>query len=138
MHHTNLHHMCVSICRSASMCALGVSEQAIFKAVEENSTTDLLGCLKSGANINAQDDEGKTPAMWAILRGRREILKILMSSGVDHSTKDTHGQSIFDYLPLFGTLSDERLANASIVIAALSIDDLLFQAKSNGLHKLSM
>ena len=122
----------LSMSKRASVRALGAQDEALFAAVRSNDDQEVAALLKAGANTNVQDQDGMTPAMWALLRGNRESLGVLMAAGLDHSVKDNHGQSIFDYFPQFASLSNERMANTSCVIASLAFEDALTQEKIVG------
>ena len=49
--------------------------------------------LESGANINAQDDAGKTPLMYAIKGYNEELIKELLKNGADLTLRDKDGES---------------------------------------------
>lgn len=119
----------IAMRKAPKISAMNAKDKALFEAVLVNDSKALLDCLSRGADINARNDEGMTAAMVSLLRGHRECLRVLMSSGLNHSVKDNQGKSIFDYFPKFGLLSDARLANTSCVIASLSIDEVLHQAE---------
>lgn len=123
--HDHLHIQFHTVCMDMSAREDQTLSQALFEAVEIDDARKVSALLKAGADTNAQDDSGMTPAMWALLRGNRESLGVLMAHGLDHAIKDNHGQSIFDYFPRFGVLSNARLANASLVIASLAVEDVM-------------
>jgi Ankyrin repeats (many copies) len=107
------------------LLALNELDASLFEAIDEGSEAALRSALSNGANINAHDSEGRTPAMMAILRGQRHCLGILMDQGINHSATDSRGRTVFDYFPKFGSLSQERLAKSSSVLSALSIEAAL-------------
>jgi ankyrin repeat protein len=108
--------------------ALNELDASLFDAIDDGSEAQLRGALAKGANINAQDSEGRTPAMMAILRGHRHCLGILMEQGINHSAIDSRGRTVFDYFHKFGSLSAERLAKSSSILSALSIEAALEKA----------
>jgi len=63
---------------------------------DKENITRLL--VKLGADINAQDDEGKTPLMEAAEFGINIIpkVKLLLSLGADKSIKNNKGQTAYD------------------------------------------
>jgi hypothetical protein len=47
--------------------------------------------LDKGADIEAKDNSGQTPLLWAIYDGRKEIVKLLLDKGADIKAKDKIG-----------------------------------------------
>ena len=56
------------------------------------SAVELL--LKNGANIEAEDDEGRTPLFNASLKGNIEVVKTLLKYGANKNTKNKRGKII--------------------------------------------
>ena len=56
-----------STCPPSSQCRMG----------QKPEVAEIL--LEDGADVNAETDEGETPAMTAALRGEKELLEILFS-----------------------------------------------------------
>lgn len=55
----------------------------IFEAARSGSTWQIGKFLDRGANINAKDDMGYTPIMWAVNRNKLPAAKYLVSKGAD-------------------------------------------------------
>jgi ankyrin repeat protein len=47
--------------------------------------------------INAQNDHGQTPLMWAARGGNVSVVEILIESGADIYTPDLDGKTAYDY-----------------------------------------
>ena len=60
--------------------------------------------LEDGADVNAETDEGETPAMTAALRGEKELLEILFSLSADPHAKDVYGSNLYDLAAAGGHL----------------------------------
>ena len=49
--------------------------------------------IKSGADINSQDNDGRTALMWAARTGRVNMVSSLIKSGADIHIKDIDGKT---------------------------------------------
>ncbi len=57
-----------------------------------NGKVPLVAVLiKSGASIDARENEGRTPLHWAATLGRTEMAKILLKAGADVNAKTKYG-----------------------------------------------
>ena len=57
---------------------------------EHTTTTELVNLLVArGADINAEDQYGRTPLMLASGAGNDDVVKVLLDRGVDIDAKDT-------------------------------------------------
>lgn len=108
----------------------GLSFEA-FEAIDASDTDNFVSLCNHGLDLNSQDAQGMTLAMRAILRGSRGCLGELMKRGFDHGVSDAHGQTIFDYFPRFGCLSQENLAKTDSLMANLAIEDMLIKSSKN-------
>lgn len=50
--------------------------------------------LEKGAHVDPQDDdEGKTPLMWAAMRGKESLVSLLLQNGANCTIKDNNGRT---------------------------------------------
>ena len=75
---------------SSSMCLAGVNED-LMKATLKGSSSSVIQLLKSGADVNAKNNEGVTPLMVASGTGNKTILDILLSAGADVNATSNDG-----------------------------------------------
>ncbi|MGC8924180.1 MAG: ankyrin repeat domain-containing protein, partial [Candidatus Micrarchaeia archaeon] len=52
--------------------------------------------IENGADVNAKDNDGWTPAHWATRNGHLEPLKVLIENGADVNSKDKYDWTPFD------------------------------------------
>ena len=62
----------------------------LHDAAEKGDIDNVRKLIKNNANINARDDQGATPLIWAAAYGKAEVVKYLVSRGaaLDSTTKD--------------------------------------------------
>lgn len=70
------------------------------------SVSEVTELIKSGANVNARDKEGKTPIMFAARFCKDSIIiKILIDNGADITANSKAGMSVCCYAMLNDCLS---------------------------------
>jgi ankyrin repeat protein len=47
--------------------------------------------ISAGANVNARDEKGATPLIWAAISGRPQVVEILLAHGADGKVKNKDG-----------------------------------------------
>ena len=58
-------------------------DTALLDAAKKGKEEDVRQYIKEGADVNAQDGSGRTPAMLATLGGHTEVVRILIQAGAD-------------------------------------------------------
>ena len=56
----------------------------------------ILLLLKYGSDINARSREGRTPIMYAAMKGWIKTVEILLENGADKELTDAEGLNVFD------------------------------------------
>jgi ankyrin repeat protein len=72
----------------------------IFEIVEQNNIDDLKAYIKSGGNVNIQNEDGDT-ALTEVSEGNIEIVKLLIESGADVHLKNKWGYTALDYAKIY-------------------------------------
>lgn len=98
--------------------------------------TKLL--IDSGADVNARNNEGKTPIMLAVRGGAKEVVDMLIAAGADLSIKDNEGNDVMAHARIRNELSMiKRLEQAGLksgIDTRSSDDDFLCDASGNFLR----
>ena len=63
----------------------------IHEAVDNGSVEAVMRNLDEGTNVNAKDDQEKTPLLRAAYYGHKEIADLLIEKGADVNAKDNQG-----------------------------------------------
>ncbi len=74
---------------------------ALFMAVIAGHTETVKSLLEQGAEVNRQDNDQKTPLMWAAQYGRKEEVKLLIEKGADVHAKDKRGNTAMAWSKTF-------------------------------------
>ena len=97
-----------------------IDEQLLLVA-ERGETEQVLGLLKQGAEINVQDEQGRTPIMRATYAQQAETVDALIRAGADINIRDQNldnpllyasAEGLLDIVKLaLGAQADTRLTN---------------------------
>src|ERR1700755_3543479 len=68
-----------------------LDQQLIDEAGAAKSSERLQRLISYGANVNYNDESGKTPLMQAAFWGKAETIKVLLAAGADPKHKDKYG-----------------------------------------------
>ena len=61
---------------------------------------DLAGVqaeLDKGADVNAKNESGVTPLLWAAWKGHKEVAELLIANGADVNAKNEDGETPLDF-----------------------------------------
>ena len=78
-------------------------EVDLFKAIVIDDTNRVRHLIKTGANINIQDSEGRTPLFYAANHDYMHVVYLLIEAGADWNIINNKGYD-FTYL-----LSDKQI-----------------------------
>jgi Zn-dependent protease with chaperone function len=65
--------------------------KVLAQEVRRGDTEAVKKLIDDGADVNAKDEDGKTPLMLAAEMGHRDIVKILLTEGAEVNAKDKDG-----------------------------------------------
>ena len=68
-----------------------ISDQQFLEMCKEGNTQGVIEAIKSGANVNAKDNDGFTALILAAVFGHTEIVKALIQAGADINAKNNDG-----------------------------------------------
>ncbi|XP_049946893.1 ankyrin-3-like [Schistocerca serialis cubense] len=63
-------------------------DQMLIVAAKEGSVSKVRTLLAVGADVEAKDDDKRTPLHWAAIRGHVEVARCLLEDGADVNTRD--------------------------------------------------
>lgn len=81
----------------------------LITAAEHGDTATVLRLLEAGANINGQDERGRTAILAATYKRHRETVKTLIQAGADVNIRDKRLDNPFLYAGAEGLLDILRL-----------------------------
>jgi len=76
--------------------------QSLFPLIEANNLRDVKRLIEAGADVNAKDEQGKTPLSLAASRGFLSFIPILRDAGADVNTKDNAGMTPLHWAAYLG------------------------------------
>jgi hypothetical protein len=69
------------------------ADEALLAASAKGDLVGIEGSLHGGANINARDEEGRTPIMLAILKRQFQAVQLLVGRGADVNLRNRDGMT---------------------------------------------
>lgn len=79
--------------RPDSDASNGPLHRAVANQYDKTRNDIITLLLKYGCNIEAKDNDGRTPLMLACLRGRNDVIKTLLACGADPNAEDNSGKT---------------------------------------------
>ncbi|MCW3790296.1 ankyrin repeat domain-containing protein [Paenibacillus sp. LS1] len=89
--------------------AMTSADEQLFKAVEDSDTERIEQMIQAGANINAQDQSGRTAAMIATYNNDLASATLLIEAGADVNIQDDMKNNPFLYAGAEGYLDILKL-----------------------------
>lgn len=107
---------------SQAKLVFGTIETTLIHAAAHDGETETVRLLIAlGANIHAQETNGRSPLHWAAANGHIDVVNLLLANGADVNLRDHGG-----WTPLmFGRIShpDRREEIASVLLEHGAIDE---------------
>ena len=88
-------------------------DRELFAAAEAGNAPAIAKALAAGANVNARDERGRTPAMAATHARKAAAVEALLAAGADVNLRDDRLDNPFLYAGAEGLLDILRLAIAA-------------------------
>ena len=88
-------------------------DRELFAAAEAGNAPAIAKALAAGANVNARDERGRTPAMAATHARKAAAVEALLAAGADVNLRDDRLDHPFLYAGAEGLLDILRLAIAA-------------------------
>lgn len=95
-----------------------ISDEFLLAAVKDYAYDRIKLCMQKGADINAQDREGHTPLMHAVLKGSPNLTRAVLAHKPDLFAKNKNGSTAFDLIKSVSS-SDSRSSITDIMLSAL-------------------
>src|SRR4030042_1502354 len=69
------------------------SENLLAEACRKEDPEEVKRLIYNGADVNAKNNNGWIPLMWAVVGGNNEIVEMLIDKGADVNAKDNFGRT---------------------------------------------
>ena len=93
---------------------------ALHSAARYGSVEGIVLLLDLHAEVNARDQEGRTPLFVACSSPRKEIevVRLLLANGADPEIRDTEGKSVFDLIQEWDSATDTGLEIRKLLLGS--------------------
>ena len=69
-----------------------IQKTPLHKAALHNKIEAVAALISHGADVNAREEDGYTPLMWASYYGYAKVVEALLDAGADKELKATSGR----------------------------------------------
>ena len=81
----------------ASLLATTAFADPIHDAAKTGDLAGVQAELDKGADVNAKNESGVTPLLWAAWKGHKEVAELLIANGADVNAKNEDGETPLDF-----------------------------------------
>jgi hypothetical protein len=74
-----------------------------------DKATEAKALINAGANVNAKDERGYTPLIWAAAQGHIKVMKVLLDNGADINAQNELGETALIMAAHFGDTKAAQL-----------------------------
>jgi ankyrin repeat protein len=101
-------------------------DQGLIDAARENNLPEVSRLLSVGADVNAKDNDDRTPLHWACLCGHVQVGKELKEHGADIEAKDDDGDTPLHAAAMSGHLTVVKalLSGGANILASNNLGQL--------------
>src|SRR4030042_2845453 len=86
-----------------------LDQKLLLETSEECEAEVCRQLLDQGANVNARDEDGCSPLLWAVLAGNKEVVKMLLAQGAEVNVSNLDGGAPLHWAAVTGKIEIAQL-----------------------------